>query len=181
MTHVLSRLLVVGDTICLRSGREYRVDNVRARVGTAHPYVENHPEAVSLIANISAGQGAFGANFLETPFADSWMYGRGVVDYRRLVGGSDSRHDILAIAKTSEDDSANARILFAKDLVPDEFKRIQEEAFRFLPTSPIATTPPPRMSVERWIGIADFARAGAFDLASLDTLGSLSPENFRPR
>ena len=181
MTHVLSRLLVVGDTICLRSGREYRVDNVRARSGVAHRYVVDHPEAVSLFVGISADQGTFIANFLETPFADSWNYGRGPMDYRGLVTGSDSRHDILAVAKTSEDDSANARILFAKDLVPDEFKRIQEEALRFLPTSPIATTPPPRMPVERWIGIADFARAGAFDLASLDTLDSLSPGNIISR
>lgn len=146
MTHVLSRLLVVGDTICLRSGREYRVDNVRVMYSMSRSYVENHPEAESLTVDISAGQGAFRANFLETPFADSWNNNRGVMDYRRLVTGSDSRHDILAIAKTSEDDSANARILFAKDLVPDEFKRIQEEAFRFLPPSARTTTvpaPPP--------------------------------------
>lgn len=143
MTHVLSRLLVVGDTICFRSGREYRVDNVRVRSGVAHQYVVDHPEAVSLTVNISAGQEAFGANFLETPFADSWNYGRGLMDYRGLVTGSDSRHDILAVAKTSEDDSANARIIFAKDLVPDELKRIQEEAFRFLPPSAMSTVPPP--------------------------------------
>ena len=67
------------------------------------------------------------------------------MNYRQLVSGSDSRHDILAVAKTSEDDSANARILFAKDLVPDEFKRIQEEAFRFLPPSARAAIPPPPM------------------------------------
>lgn len=179
MTHTLSRLLVVGDTVCFRDGREFRVDRISDRSSIPVPYVQGHPESISGAVTIYAGP--TGAYYVNVPFADSWAYGRGTMSYQSLVSGSDSRDDILAIAKTSEDDSANARILFAKDLVPDEFKRIQEEAFRFLPTSPIATTPPPRMSVERWIGIADFARAGAFDLASLDTLGSLSPENFRPR